>query len=92
VGIASYFMMNVSLLDQLSPHFVRFRQGRLSPEALGVLLQETGRAHASPLSDLLEQTASRIDLIVLGVCEAERNEQIAGLLHDLEVRLGDADT
>jgi hypothetical protein len=71
------------------PHFVRFRHGQLSVEALQTVLVTTTDtlAHDSAQRALLEQTNTRIDAIVLGVCEAERDAHINELLQEIETKL-----
>jgi hypothetical protein len=80
-----------SLIESLAPQFTLFRQGHLSAEQLQGKLADV--AHTLPLStsspfrEVLEQANARIDFIILGVCEAERDAHINDLLQELEVKL-----
>lgn len=71
------------------PHFLRFQQGYLSVEALQVLLTTTSNNLPldSPQRALLEQSTTRIDAILLGVCEAEQDAHINELLREIETKL-----
>jgi hypothetical protein len=69
--------------------FTRFRQGQLSIEGLQSALINPGKDRSlNPVQrNLLEQANTRIDAIVLGVCEAERDAHIHELLQETEAKL-----
>lgn len=73
----------------LLPRFFAFRQGHLSVEALqsGLATASDSLHPDSPQRALLEQASTRIDAILLGVCEAERDAHINELLQEIETKL-----
>jgi hypothetical protein len=75
--------------NPLSVIFTRFRQGQLSIEGLQSALTDPDKNRSlNPAQrHLLEQANTRIDAIVLGVCEAERDVHIHELLKEIEAKL-----
>lgn len=77
------------MTQSLPAHFVRFRQGQLSVEGLQTLMITTSESLPpnSAQRALLEQTTTRINAIILGICEAERDAHINELLQEIEPKL-----
>jgi hypothetical protein len=77
------------MTKSILPHFLRFRQGQLSIEALQSEIATISDSFPTDSTQrvLLEQTNTRIDAIVLGVCEAERDAHINELLQEIEAKL-----
>jgi hypothetical protein len=75
--------------NSLSVAFTRFRQGQLSIEGLQSALTDPDKNRSlNPAQrNLLEQANTRIDAIVLGVCEAERDVHIHELLKEVESKM-----
>lgn len=69
----------------------RFQVGSLSAEELQVALSEVVKAlptNVAPvLRTALEQAHARMDFILWGVCEQERDAHIDELLRELEAKL-----
>ena len=69
--------------------FLQFSKGQISIETLQDALIDAGKGlQMNPAQrHLLEQAATRIDAIVLGVCEVERDAHIHELLQETEAKL-----
>ncbi len=79
----------ITMNSMLLSYFQLFRQGQLTVEALQSTIAMTSAAlpaDSSPRT-LLEQTGARIDAILWGVCEAERDAHINDLLREIEPKL-----
>lgn len=81
--------MKSTAYSTLLTYFRDFRQGQLSTEALQNALTDV--SHSLPANStpkkLVDHTNTRIDAIVLGVCEAERDAHIQELLRETEAKL-----
>lgn len=77
------------MTNSIFSHFLRFRQGHLSIDMLqsGLATIRDSFPTDSAQRALLEQAHTRIDAIVLGVCEAERDAPINELLQEIENKL-----
>lgn len=83
--------MKSTIADELRPQFSRFREGDMTAAQLQQFLNEGSPALAAAdnpaLRTVLEQANARIEFILWGVCEAERDAHINELLQELEVKV-----